>query len=846
MKPHRTNPSCLAALLLCSLTINTYGQGTRADYERASGLRKLTSNKVYRDRVRPNWLEGDTIFWYRVQTAANRHEFVLVDAEKGERKPAFDHARLAVALKAEGVQDAAPDRLPVDRLDFNLEKNRLVFRCGNAWWACNLTDYGLTKHEPEQTIRTGLPPDRGPRSSRRTGDDTEITFVNKTKSKVELIWLSTDGGRRSYGKLAPGSRRRQHTYSGHVWLVVDDSGKELVVFVGEDDPLLAEIEGVVEKMPTQRSGRREGRGRRGQPNQDKSPNGRWQAFLRDDNVYLRELDGGEEYALTDDASDETSYKSRFYWSPDSNRLVAVQTKKGDERKVYFVESSPKDQLQPKLQSYDYLKPGDQIPLDKPVLFDVSDRKQIPVDDELFSNPWSLNRIRWDDDSSRFTFLYNQRGHQVLRVVAVDADGKARAIVDEQSDTFICYSSKQFLEVLEDTNELIWMSERDGWNHLYLYDAQSGKVKNQITKGPWVVRGVERVDEEKRQIWFRAGGIRPEQDPYYIHYCRVNFDGTGLTVLTEGDGNHTCDFSPDRQFLIDEWSRVDHPPVTELRRADDGSLVCLLEEADWSELLATGWQVPERLCAKARDGKTDIYGVIYRPTNFDPSKKYAIIEDIYAGPHSAFVPKSFRAYAKAQSMAELGFIVVRIDGMGTSHRSKTFHDVCWKNLGDSGFPDRILWIKAAAAKYPYMDLDRVGIYGGSAGGQSSTRAMLAFGEFYKVAVSDCGCHDNRMDKIWWNEQWMGWPLGPHYEEQSNVTQAHRLQGKLLLIVGEMDRNVDPASTMQVVDALVKADRDFEMLVIPGTGHGSAETPYGSRRRADFFARHLLGVEPRWEP
>ncbi|MBC7856312.1 MAG: prolyl oligopeptidase family serine peptidase, partial [Pirellulaceae bacterium] len=330
-----------------------------------------------------------------------------------------------------------------------------------------------------------------------------------------------------------------------------------------------------------------------------------------------------------------------------------------------------------------------------------------------------------------------------------------------------------------------------------------------------------------------------------HHCRVNFDGSNLVILTAGNGSHEIEYSPDGKYLMDNYSRVDQPPMSELRKAEDGSLVCKLEEADGSKLLETGWKAPERFSAKARDGATEIYGVIYRPTNFDPAKKYPVIEAIYAGPQGSFVPKKFAAFHQTQAMAELGFVVVQIDGMGTSNRSKAFHDVCYKNLGDSGLPDRILWMKAAAQKNPQLDITRVGIYGGSAGGQSATRAVLAHGDFYKAAVSDCGCHDNRMDKIWWNELWMGYPIGPHYAEQSNVTQAHKLIGKLMLIVGELDRNVDPASTMQVANALIRANKDFDLIIIPGAGHGAGGGPYGQRRMRDFFVRHLLGIEPRRE-
>jgi dipeptidyl aminopeptidase/acylaminoacyl peptidase len=268
----------------------------------------------------------------------------------------------------------------------------------------------------------------------------------------------------------------------------------------------------------------------------------------------------------------------------------------------------------------------------------------------------------------------------------------------------------------------------------------------------------------------------------------------------------------------------------------------LEKADIDDWQQAGWKAPEVFSAKGRDGKTDIWGIIIRPTNFDPAKKYPVIENIYAGPHGSFVPKNFmHQYFSMQELAELGFVVVQIDGMGTSNRSKAFHDVCWKNLKDAGFPDRMLWMQAAAQKYPSLDLSRVGIYGTSAGGQSSAGALLFHPEFYKVGVSSCGCHDNRMDKLWWNEQWMGYPIGPHYEACSNVVNAHKLQGKLMLIVGEVDDNVDPASTMQVADALIKANKDFELVVVPGLGHSSGGK-FGERKRRDFFVRHLLGVTP----
>jgi dipeptidyl aminopeptidase/acylaminoacyl peptidase len=323
---------------------------------------------------------------------------------------------------------------------------------------------------------------------------------------------------------------------------------------------------------------------------------------------------------------------------------------------------------------------------------------------------------------------------------------------------------------------------------------------------------------------------------------VNFDGTGLTPFTSEDGTHTISWSQDRQFYVDTWSRVDQPPQSVLKRASDQTVVMELEKADITELLATGWRTPEVFTSKARDGVTDIWGIIIRPTNFDPKRKYAVIENIYAGPQGSFVPKPFSTQGGMQAIAELGFIVVQIDGMGTSNRSKAFHDMAWQNLGDAGFPDRIIWHKAVAAKYPAnYDLTRVGIYGTSAGGQNAAGALLFHPEFYHVAYSNSGCHDNRMDKIWWNEQWMGWPIGPHYGASSNVDNAHKLQGKLMLLVPELDTNVDPASTMQVADALIRAGKTFELVVVPGANHGAGGA-FSTRKRNDWFVKHLLGLDP----
>ncbi len=724
----------MKSLLFLTLSLSAFA----ADFEAALSFPKRTENKVFRDRVQANWLPDGKTFWYRVQTAPGKSEFVLIDATNGSRKT-----------------------------------------------AATLKELGLPQQEATKTsaLKVELHP------TRRTGEDSGLKFINKLGEDVDLFWINQEGEHVRYGGIRAGTEREQHTFEGHVWLITSRTGEHLAVVEGASQP---------------------------------------QTFI---------IDGK---GISKAKAEAPKKPERGFRSPDGSCVVFTEADKVERRKVTIVESKPNESVQPKLKVIDYIKPGDPLPKPQWVI-ENKDGTKLRVASDLYENPFTesgeLDAV-WAPDSREFYFNYNQRGHQLYRILAVNAKtGAVRVVVEETSKTFIHYSGKSWLHWLHRSGELIWMSERDGWCHLYLYDAKKGKPKHQITKGAWPVREVLHVDEAKKEIWFLASGLQVKEDPYHTHLCRVNFDGSGFKQLTEGDGNHRVEFSPTREYFIDTWSRADLPPVMELRRSSDGGRVCELEKAEVSALLDADWTMPERFVAKGRDGKTDIHGVIVKPSNFDPAKKYPVVENIYAGPHGSFAPKEFSRSMGHHVIAELGFIVVQMDGMGTNHRGKTFHDVCWKNIKDAGFPDRKLWIQEAAKTRPWMDLSRVGIYGGSAGGQNAMRALLDHHDFYKVAVADCGCHDNRMDKIWWNEQWMGWPVDESYVKSSNKEDAPKLQGHLLLIVGELDTNVDPASTTQVVAALQKAGKSFNFMPIVGTGHGAAETPYGSRLRMEFLVRHL---------
>ena len=620
----------------------------------------------------------------------------------------------------------------------------------------------------------------------------------------------------------------------------------------------------------------------------RSPDGKWLAFARDNNLLVRDARSGEEFELTFDGDADSPYatplpsplesagietrdpspKTPALWSPDSRRFVSFRIHARGAGQYHLVQSTPLNgSARPVLHSYAYPLPGDEeVPTAELFIFDVADRTSrrvdiAPVPILYYGGPIRDGWSWWEVSGDRFYLLSRSRGCQSLALVAVDgATGAARSLLEEYSETGIdphlTSAGKPNVRTFDNGSRVLWFSQRDGWGHLYVYDATTGELLEQLTSGAWAVADVLHMDEVGRWVYFTAVGTTAASDPYFELLYRVSLDGGEPQLLTPEDATHRITFSPSGDFFIDSYSRVDQPPVTVLRSAT-GDVLIELERADIEDLVATGWTCPERFCVKARDGSTDIYGVLIRPTSFNGNSQLPVLDDIYAGPQTNRAPASFAGYTSpshqhpshaargfwhAQALAELGFAVVMVDGLGMPFRSKAFRDWSFRNVGDGGIEDHVVALRQLALQHPYLDLERVGIYGHSAGGYASTHAMLRFPEFFKVAVSSAGNHDHRLDKATWIERYMGLPVGDYYCEQANSTLADNLRGKLLLIHGEMDENVHVASTLQLVDALIKADKDFDLLLLPNRPHACTDDLYFIRRRWDYFVRHLLGREP----
>ena len=484
---------------------------------------------------------------------------------------------------------------------------------------------------------------------------------------------------------------------------------------------------------------------RGEKRPVKSPDGKLEAVFRDNNIWIREAGSKESgRQISFDGTDQDKY-DRVLWSPDSKKLAAFRKEVIKERQILLRNSRPADQVQPEYKWLDYAKPGDALPQVTPALYDVESMTGIPLETGKWLNQYFLTMGRWSPDSEFFTFEYNQRGHQLYQLVAIEGStGKSRVIVEEKSDTFVYYYDL-YRYYFKDGNHILWISERDDWRHLYMIDTRNGSTR-QLTKGEWNVREIHKVDEDGGYVLMNVNGLHAAEgeDPYNKHLARLDLSTGRITDLTPENANHTVSFNKDYSSFVDNYSRPDSPNVCVARSVSDGSVIMEIQRQDISGILAKGYTMPVVFKAKGRDGVTDIWGTIYLPYKFDKKKKYPVIEYIYAGPHDSHVVKDFRPEMRFSKLLELGYAVVSIDGMGTDNRSKSFQDVCWRNIKDAGFPDRILWIKAAAAKYKFLDISEVGIYGYSAGGQNTLSALLFYPEFYKVGVALCGCHDNRMD------------------------------------------------------------------------------------------------------
>lgn len=600
-----------------------------------------------------------------------------------------------------------------------------------------------------------------------------------------------------------------------------------------------------------------------------SPDGKLAAFIRHDNLWVRNLATAVEKPLTTDGVNDFGYATDnagwtksdnpvLLWSPDSKKIATFQQDQRGVGEMYLVDTKVGH---PTLHAWKYPLPGDEtvttiqrvvIHLDGPRVVRLKiapDQHRGTITDDIKGRSTEWDDVEWSADSKQLAFVSTSRDHkhEQFRVANPDT-GDVRDLFDEKVATYfesgMGTANWRFLPA---TNEVVWLSERDNWAQLYLYDLQTGRLKNQVTTGESNVTQVVRVDEKQRLIYFIGVGREKGRDPYFRHLYRVGFDGKNLALLTPADADHDVALSPSGSLFVDNYSRPDVKSTSVLRAAD-GAQVLALEEANLSKLVAAGWKPPIPFTVKARDGVTDLYGLMFCPTGFDPSKKYPIINNIYPGPQTGSVgSRGFSASrGDTQALAELGFIVVQIDGMGTPWRSKTFHDAYFGDMGDNTLPDQVSGMKQLAQRFPWIDIDRAGIYGGSGGGYATAGAMFRYPDFFKVGVSTSGNHDNRGYEDDWAEKWQGLLVKKadgtsNYDDQANQNHAKNLKGKLLLAHGTMDNNVPPYNTLLVVDALIKANKDFDLVLFPNRGHGLGES-YMIRRRWDYFVRHLLGAEP----
>ncbi len=763
----------------------------RVDYAKADLIRTAGSF-VLNSAVAPTWFQDSTRFYYRSASPNGTSTIYVVDPVRRTRTPLVDNTRLASAMSLAGDTTIDPARIPNFRLTdderglrFTLGKRR--FDCAIATYACIVTD-----------------------TSKIEKPDTPTWAVLSPDKKWEAF--------------------------------------------AHNDNIYVRRAGIRDRRATpDSSAGRGGRGGRG-------------AAARVDSLTLPD----SAIQLTKDGIDEFGYgvatqstlppprptrqRPQLIWSPDSKKIAVIRI---DERGVRRYPLYSSTQTTPRSVLYPYAAPGDSLLIRyNTYVLDVPSRTSVMMQDEkpptIVHGMSGLAALKWSKGSDKLYLLNALRGAKRVTLLQGDIKtGKTTPLVKDSAATFVELvhggGGNGNWQMSDDCDDIFFPSQKDGWMHIYRYDG-TGKLKNQLESGAYAVENIARVDNANKKVYFTAWGKEPGV-PYYAHLYAVNFDGSGVKLLTPEDGNHRITFVPTGGYFIDTYSRVDAPPVSMLRSAVDGSVVMSLEKADVELLRNIGWTPAEVFTVKARDNVTQLWGLMYKPSNFDPTKKYPIITHIYPGPQVGSVGDwgfSTGSSGQARSLAELGFIVIQLDHMGTPKRSKAFHDFYYGNMGDNGIPDHIAAIRQLAARYSYIDINKVGVYGHSGGGFASTDAILTYPDFFKVAVSGSGNHDNRTYGFFWGEKYQGlYKAGENgqpdnFEAQANYTKAKNLKGKLLLMHGDMDNNVHPSNTLRVVDALIKANKDFDMIIFPDAPHGLPT--YSIRKIWDYFVRNLAGAEP----
>lgn len=669
------------------------------------------------------------------------------------------------------------------------------------------------------------------------------------------------------------------TYSASALAISDfelvDGDKAIIVTAG-GAKLRCDLSGAGSCAPLQASAKkRQARpaGGRGKPESVPSPDKTKEAFIRDNNLWVVDVATGAEKQLTTDGVKDYGYATDnagwshsngavVLWSPDSKKIATFQQDQRKVREMYLV---PVTNSHPDMQAWKYPLVGDEnVTMIERVVIDVDKAKVIrlkmPPDQHRSTicddvtcrgGDTSWDDVQWSEDGKTLGFVSTSRDHkQEWMRIADTANGDVREVMGEKTAKFFeSGNGRVNWKYLPKSNELLWFSERDGWGQMYLYDLTNGKLKNPITSGDGNVTQVLQVDEKARTIYFLAVGKEKGSDPYFSHYYSVKFDGSGLKLLTPENADHAVVPSKNGRYFIDSYSTPTEPQTTVVRDTNGGTVMDVAKQ-DITKLLAAGWVAPTPITVKGRDGKTDLYGLMFKPANFDATKKYPIVNHVYPGPQTGSCgPRGFAAaHADLQSLAELGFVVVCIDGMGTPWRSKAFHEAYWGDLGDNTIPDQVAGMKELAAKYPWIDLEKAGMYGHSGGGNATAAAMLHYPDFFKVGIAESGNHDQRDYEDDWAEKWSGLEVKnadgtSNYDSQANQKDAAKLKGHLLLAHGTMDDNVPMNNTLLMVDALIKANKDFDLLLIPNVAHGyGPATQYMTRRRWDYFVKNLAGGVP----